>query len=71
MVMIVRYVDCRVPGIQPWGGPTQRYMEKDNLQNNQCSECEKRWEKEMWDVSRGKMMIQQCQAYRKDNSLLL
>jgi len=62
VVTIVRCVDCRISGIRPWDGPTQRYFDKDDLQNNRCPECEKRWEKEMWDMSRGKRMTRQCQA---------
>jgi len=67
--MIVKCVDCGTSGTRPWGGPTWRYFDKDNLQNNRCPECEDRWKKEMWDVSRGKRMTRQCRAYRKDNSL--
>jgi len=69
VVIIVKCVDCRVSGTRPWGGPIQRYFDKDNLRNNRCLECEERWEKEMWEVSRGKRMTRQCRAYRKDNSL--
>jgi len=69
MVTIVRCVDCRVLGTQSWGGPTWRYFDKDDLRNNQCPECEDRWEKEMWDISRGKRMTRQYRACRKDNSL--
>ena len=69
VVTIVKYVDCGVPGIQPWGEPTQKYMEKDDLQNNRCPGCEERWEKEMWDVSRGKRITRQCRACRKDDFL--
>ena len=56
MVIIVKYIDCRVPGTRLWEGPTWRYMERDDLQNNQYPECKERWEREMWDVSRGKRM---------------
>ena len=31
VVTIVRYVDCGVLGMRAWGGPTQRYYDKDNL----------------------------------------
>ena len=31
VVTIVKYVDCGVPGIRPWGGPTQRYFDKGDL----------------------------------------
>jgi len=58
-----------VSGTQPWGGPTWRYYDKDDLQNNRCPEYEERWEKEMWDMSRRKKMTRQCQACRKDDSL--
>jgi len=56
VVTIVRCVDCGVSGTRLWGGPTRRYFDKDDLQNNRCPECEDRWEKEMWDVSREKRM---------------
>jgi len=56
-------------GTQSWGGPIWRYYDKDDLQNNRCPECEDRWEKEMWDMSRGKRMTRQCRACRKDDSL--
>ena len=56
VVMIVKCVDCGVPGTQPWGSSIRRYYDKDDLQNNRCPECEERWEKEMWDVSKGKRM---------------
>ena len=60
VVTIVRCVDCGVTGTRSWGGPTRRYYDKDDLRNNRCPECEDRWEKEMWDVSRGKRMTRQC-----------
>jgi len=66
---IVKCVDYRVSGTRPWGGPTRRYYDKDDLQNNQCLECEEGWKKEMWDMSRGKRMTRQCRACRKDDSL--
>jgi len=69
VVMIVKCVNCGVLGMRPWGGPTWRYHDKDDLQNNRCPECEERWEKEMWEVSRGKRMMRQCRACRKDNFL--
>ena len=47
VVTIVRCVDCGVLGTRSWGGPTQRYYNKNDLQNNRCPECEDRWEKEM------------------------
>jgi len=71
VIIIVRCVDCGVFGTQPWGGPTWRYYNKNNLWNNRCPGCEERWEKEMWDVSREKRMTRQCRACRKDNSLLM
>ena len=70
MVTIVKCVDCGVSSTRPWGGPTQRYYDKNDLRNNRCPECEERWEEEMWKVSRGKRMTRQCRACRKDNSLL-
>jgi len=60
MVTIVRYVDCGVAGTRPWEEPTWRYYDKDDLQNNRCPKYEERWEKEMWDMSRGKRIIRQC-----------
>jgi len=69
VVTIMRCVDCGVSGTRSWGGPTRRYYDKDDLRNNWCLECEERWEKEMWNVSRGKRMTRQCRACRKDNSL--
>ena len=69
VVTIVRCVDCGVTGTQSWGGPIWRYYDKDDLRNNRCPECEDRWEKEMWDMSRGKKMMRQCRACRKDDSL--
>ena len=68
VVTIVKCVDCGVPSTQPWSGPTWRYFDKGNLQNNRCLECKERWEKEVWDMSRGKRMTRQYQACRKDNS---
>jgi len=59
VVTIIRCVDCGISGTRSWGGPTQRYYNKDDLRNNQCPECEERWEKEMWDMSRGKRMTRQ------------
>jgi len=70
VVTVMRCVDCGVSGTRAWGEPTWRYYDKDDLQNNWCLEYEKRWEKEMWDISRGKRMTRQCQACRKDDSLL-
>ena len=52
VVTIIKCVDCGVPSTQPWGGPTWRYMKKDDLQNNRCPGCKEQWEKEMWDVSK-------------------
>jgi len=46
-------------------------MERNNLQTNWCLECEERWEKKIWDVSRGKRITRQCRACRKDDSLLI
>ena len=54
VVMIMRCVDCGVTGIRSWERPTRRYYDKDDLRNNRCPEYEDRWEKKMWDVSRGK-----------------
>jgi len=62
VVTIVRCVGYGVSGTRTWGGPTQRYFDKDDLRNNRCPECEDRWEKEMWEVSRGKRMTRQCRA---------
>jgi len=31
VVTIVKCVDCGVPGTRPWGGPTWRYFDKNNL----------------------------------------
>jgi len=42
VVTIVKCVDCGVSGTRAWGGPTQRYYDKDDLRNNQCPECEER-----------------------------
>ena len=42
VVMIVRCVACGVSDMRPWRGPTQRYYNKSDLQNNRCPECEKR-----------------------------
>jgi len=39
VVSIVRCMECSVSGTRPWGGPTQRYFEKEDLRNNQCSSC--------------------------------
>jgi len=47
IVTIIRYVDCGVVGTRPWEGPTWRYYDKDDLQNNRCPKYEERWEKEM------------------------
>ena len=69
VVTMVRCVDCGVSGTRAWRGPTWRYYDKDDLRNNRCLECEERWEKGMWDVSRGKRMTRQCRACRKDDSL--
>ena len=42
VVTIVRCVDYGVSSTRAWGGPTQRYYDKDDLRNNQCPECEER-----------------------------
>ena len=69
MVIIVRCVDCGVTGTQSWGGPIRRYYDKDDLRNNRCPECEDRWEKKMWDMSKRKRIMRQCRACRKDDFL--
>jgi len=47
VVTIVRCVEYGMSGIQPWGGPTQTYFEKENLRNNYCPLCQEKWEKEI------------------------
>ena len=42
VVTIVRCMDCGVSGARPWDGPTRRYFDKNDLQNNRCPECEER-----------------------------
>ena len=69
VVTVIRCVVWGVSGTQSWGGPTRRYFEKKDLRNNRCLPCQEKWEKEMWDVSRGKRMTRQCQICRKDNFL--
>ena len=31
VITIVQYIDCGMSGMLPWGGPAQRYMNKDDL----------------------------------------